>query len=700
MTTAWDERGNPIATRDVQAWDEQGRPIQAPAVSETEQRSPGYRRAYARERRVARPQGVVDQMMARTGLGDEVSGAAGYVAQGAQNLIRRVTGQPIDVTAGAAGQAALDYERQQRDQFAREHPGQDVLANVGALAATLGRAAPAASGMLGRLETSANPWVRYPTRMGVGAATGGVLGAGFGFANTDGDLDTRGQGATQAGGIGAALGAAAPPVLAAALPAISGLGRFASRITVDPNAAGMAGGNIRLRQPPARPPRLPRNSAIAVERLANRARMSPDDVGAAMAEAARSPQGQVLADVFGEPGRQTVRSMTQFPGQTGSRAQDVVRTRFAEAPGRINQALSRGLKVGESRLQAMQRLEQEYRTVGANQYRPIFERPLTAEQRSGLEARLAPYADDPIFNSARNQAEAIFRRDRANGLVGGDIEDNFARWAHYLKMGLDDASKLAGNPMQSGGIGPTQLRGIRDMRARVIQAIDDSLPGYREARAQWAGLKEAEDALQTGADWLRMLPEEVVASRTAMSPFELHHARIGLADEINQALGGRIVGQRNVANALDNASTQKAIAAVFDTPQEAADFLDTVNTQNQLMRNSATWLGGSSSAANLAYGADNGGAALAAVGEAAKGNVGGAVGRLLNGAGDALSMGLVERHNDIAGETLLQRIDGPSAQAFADQVVGELRRRAAARANQARASRASSIGAGQAGSEK
>lgn len=78
------------------------------------------------------------QVARNIGAGDEIAGAASYLGQGAENLFRRATGRPVEITARDAGSAAMDYERQQQADYARAHPNQNALATIAAIA-TAGR---------------------------------------------------------------------------------------------------------------------------------------------------------------------------------------------------------------------------------------------------------------------------------------------------------------------------------------------------------------------------------------------------------------------------------------------------------------------------------------------------------------------------------------------------------------------------------
>ena len=117
------------------------------AMREYTQRStPGY--AKARERLKAEdarskpPAGLPDitgfgrRVAGTTGAADDVGGAVRFGLQGVENIYRRVTGQPIETTAGQAYLAAADSENEWQDKFVKEHPVQNVFANVAGIAAT------------------------------------------------------------------------------------------------------------------------------------------------------------------------------------------------------------------------------------------------------------------------------------------------------------------------------------------------------------------------------------------------------------------------------------------------------------------------------------------------------------------------------------------------------------------------------------
>lgn len=678
MTQRWDANGNPLPAQQV--WDEHGN-----LISDGGRRPPsGYSPAFGGFAKTE--QGLT------LGAGDELQGA-GAVVHDLPTLIARSTPQNFGANVASTFHDAAQQFRDSADYYGATHPISGPLLEGSGMALPVALSGGAAMGPTLERQAAA----RAPGLLGQmarGAATGALVGGAGGFASGDGDLNQRFASADQGAAGGAAVGLLAPPVVGAAgagvrfagslldrLPPIaeraqSGTGAFGAQLF-------SGGGRRPPPRPPMRPDAIPEPTMNAISRLADRMRMNPDDVERAFAEAQRNPQGQVTADLFEDPGVRMLRPIAQAPGQTGQLATRVATQRFQAATDRIIDSLRRNLSVSESRQAAIRRLEGQYNAASANLYQPLWRRPLSGEQTQAMENTLKPYADDDVFKDASRRAQRIFNRDVANGVVQGDINDNFSRYLHYLKMGLDDAAKFAATPQ--GGAMSTELRGIRTMRANILAAMDQNIPGYAEARARWGSLANAEDALDEGAGFLSMNSDEVAARMGEMTPFEREHARIGMADAISHAVGrsGKVVGNANVANSqlLNSPEGQQRLRAVFETPEQAADFLDTVTSQNRLMRNAGQWGTGSPTYSNEEHGADN---IMSALGEsavhAARGDMGRAISRTGRQIGNLVSNNQIERTNNIVGADLLRRVDTPDAASFARQVVEELRRRDQARA--------------------
>lgn len=676
----WDEYGNIIPfgqqrASQPQEWDESGQP--APHGP-----PPGYTDAAG---------GIANFNQGLTfGFADEMTGAIGG---------------SLDALQGGSYREGYDREagrtRAYRDQFLRDQwLAGNALQGVGAAVPAIGamvagqpqaaipggfRAVPqaAARGGLGGLTR----------RSAESATVGAGLGYAYGAGNADGQsLEERMLAGNDASVVGGFLGAAIPPSLAAGnqfldrvgRPAWQGLTGAARNIPVpDPNSVGAMGRPMRRgRVTPNRPPeRMDPAVGGTLERLANRSRQTPEQIERRLGEYRLNPQGEVLADAFDTPGVQTLRSMTQAPGQTGHRAADVARRRFTEAPERILTDLNRRMAVAETPEQAMAALDNDYRRISAELFEPLFAQQITPKARARLMQRFEGYQSNRVMQDAASRAQRIFELDRANGIVQGTLGENMPRFLHYMKMGLDDAAFAARMP--DSGIGRTELRGIQEMRVRFIGMLDEAIPNYRAARQEWGGRIEAEVALEQGAVLLNQNSASIRQYMNGLSPFARYHARVGFANAVANRIGlrGSVVGNRNVADALGSPEMQRRVAAMFESPEEAASFLDVLNQQNMLMRNAQGWNGGSSTAANLAHGDDNATNALEAGIDLAQGRRTSAASRIRN----TITGGMQERTNNRVGEQLLRRVDSDAD--FAAEVVAELRRREAARLAQAQAGR-------------
>lgn len=681
LMAEWDAQGNLIVADEPREWDAQGNPVRPTAGP----RGPSLpRRATPVQRASTMLRGLMFN------LNDEAGGATAGLLEGGRaalegdlaNIAPRARGA-FDTQAARIRGLTEDYQRQQ--------PVGAAADEIAGAVPTMGLGVWRATQAPGMAQRAAP---RMMEQIGRGGLTGAAFGYGYGAAD-QGALRDRLDSANRGAGYGAAFGAAAPPLITGAQLAVRAAGARLPRISVDPSRLGTAGGNLRIqpRQQSPRPPSGPLGRALT---LADRARLTPD---ALSQRAGSAPEQSAVVDLFGDAGVRQLRPMVQAPGRTGDLAAEVADRRFAVAPDVIMDSLRKRLRVGESRMQAIGRLETEYEAAAANLYNPLWRVPTTPEQRAIYEQQIVPLLDDPLLIDAAQRAEAIFAREVRLGRMTGNIDDHLGRYLHLIKMGLDAAVQSGKRNPQ--GIQATELAGVNALRARFREGIDAVVPGYREARSQWAGLADAEEALDTGAAWVKMLPDEVAASRAQMTPFELQHARIGLADEIRRMTAGVAVGHRNVANALNGRDMQMAIANAFDTPEQAAQFLGTVNDTNRLLRSAHAWGAGSQTQGNQAYEANNVLAAAADLGgDLIAGRWGQAVNRTGRQLGNLALNNAVERSNNAFGEELLRPASAEEAQAFVAEVVRLMRQRETTRATSDAASRVTGAGAGQQGSSR
>tara|TARA_R110000868_G_scaffold18728_3_gene81786 strand:- start:122 stop:2512 length:2391 start_codon:yes stop_codon:yes gene_type:complete len=622
-----------------------------------------------------------------TGL-SRIPGAVGEMVTHPLETLRGMTYGPM-VDAGAANIDRARAEAVGDEGAANAAAGRansstvDTGINVGGLffggsALNSARQATSRAGLSGFVQQSARA-----------GGTGAAIGAPIGFVRTPGDLEARTAGATTDAGVGATIGAVAPTAVNGARAGVWA-GNNAPRLLGAPTVSRMAGnvwdaipipqnarssvgaGGRPMARAPARPEEQPIPQEERLARMFERARVGGDALEAQGARARANPQGQLMVDLAGDTGVRTLRPVVQSPGETGALAQELVAARFDNGPRIVSERARQGLGVNETPNQATTRIEGEYARVSAESYNPIWRRPITREQSSNLQAVRDQYRGDRVYNRAERRAQEIFDRDRRNRRVTGTLEDNLPRYMHYLKMGLDIESRFQSTP-QGGGAAGTQLSGIREMDVNIRRALDENVPGYLEARSEWGGLHAAEDAIEMGAEWINMMPDEVIASRRGMTQFELDHARIGLAERIRRASRGNDSGTKNAAGGiLNDPDALASIEAAFDTPEQGAQFVeDTIRTQRRLMSNAAEWRAGSQTFSNASFGIDGAAHAVQAMRNPIEGAMLAAA-KLLN------EMGL-ERANDQFGRSALQRVDTAESQAFVRRMANILRQRAQAR---------------------
>jgi hypothetical protein len=640
------------------------------------------------------------------GLQDELTGVAGGVIDALKAAGEPSLGPGDDLPARLTRGFRSGYQdvanevRGDIAQYRRENPGEatgvelagGVMSPANRLLGPLVSRLPF-GGMLTRAAAGKglSAWLAQ-TAQGI---EGGAIGGGaYGFNAGDGDLPERLQSAGRGAEVGATLGAVAPTAINLARPvagavAQSGRALWRNLPIPEPSTVGALGGNLRLASGGNNGrPQIPGAAINAIDSLAQRTRMSAADFEQAANDARANPQGQAVVDIFGDAGTRALRPIVQAPGETGTEAQHFIRDRFQQAHSRIIGGLQRGLNVGETRTQALDRLNGEYSRASAENYGPTLNQPTTPEMAANLSRDIGETDMKlPIMRQARRRAEGLFEVDRANGEVSGEINDSLPRFMHYLKMGLDDA--IGAERRNPTGMQATALRGVMQLRGRLLQAMDAHIPGYAQARARWGGLANAEEALDTGAEFVGQSPESVRQTFSRMTPFERDHARIGFVDEIRHATRGGVNRNVNVARALDDPELQQTIRVLFDNPQQAAQYLEgTVNTQYRLMENASQWRGGSSTFANMAHGDDS---AMSILGDTASaGHAGGpmaAAGRFGHRVLNTVTAGAVERGNNQIGSALLTRIDSGDSKAFTDEVARILRQRQSARARAAAASR-------------
>lgn len=575
-----------------------------------------------------------------------------------------------------------------------------------------------------------------------GARAGAIAGGIYGVASGEDTLESRARAGLQSAGAGAAFGAVTPAVIQGGGKALAAVDRAvtggavqrapgaamevirnrmrAARPTMGPapgpvapragapaadapveatpNAYPRAGVGSRAAEttgqrggsrppPPPAPPAAaaagPSDAAAhSVDKVLGRARMSPDDLERSVREAMQRPAGRVLTDIIGPEANAKTAAIAQAPGQTRTVAKEVADARARALPTRLIDEMNAGMGVGASPTQARRAIAEDFRATSQEGYAPVLRQTPTPEAMQRLAPVLQRFPER-VLQSAQNTVDDIARTE---GIDAATMTG--AQRLHLLKMGLDDA--ISSMDSQEGFKAATR-GALRKLKGEFLTAMEEAVPGYRQAREKWGSLHDAEEAIDAGKKAFSLRPEEVRDALDQMTPFQREHYRLSVADEAARKLmrASREVGQTNAANALNSTELQDVLREVFESPQQAAQFLDRLNEGNRLMRNASSWGAGSDSVSKAGQLADEG------FSEAVEG-IAGAISNPVTTGKNVVLEGArrfdapaKERARDELGKALLTAVDdgNEEAAAFIQALLVKLRR-----AQQGRQDRASAAG--------
>jgi hypothetical protein len=168
------------------------------------------------------------------------------------------------------------------------------------------------------------------------------------------------------------------------------------------------------------------------------------------------------------------------------------------------------------------------------------------------------------------------------------------RTLDYIKRGIDATieSGFAGK-----GMSTAEASALRDLRKQFVNAIDENVPAYKDARKAYAGDMEVLDAMRTGMEDFRKLDHEQVIKMVAgMGDAEKTAFRTGVA----RNLYGQIMDPSTNFNAasrlINSPETAAKLQPLFDDPAHFRLFKAALEREAQLFAQSNKILAGSQTA--------------------------------------------------------------------------------------------------------
>ena len=484
---------------------------------------------------------------------------------------------------GRPYEQVLAEERAAYESFAKKHPVTALTTEIvsGALP-TIGLAMVPG----GQAAAGANIVRAAPTMKRL-AASGAITGGISGFGAGEGDFTDR----LPSAGMGAGFGAVAGPA-ASKVGSMVGKGYRAlkDKLTPSVNSVDQAAmrkvlqamGRDEMDVPAVRQ-RMARDQQLDVK--STMADVSPSVTS--LAEAAvtvpgkgKKLLGQKLEDRLAE-GRESVAQRSQkdiAKGQDYTAKEDsLVNTLRKNARSVYEQAYSHG-EVYDPRI--LKVLEDDTFAKAYDKARSIISKEARAAELRGED--VSKYKLRPIYDMDAD----------GNWVRTGDVPD--VQTLDYLKRGIDALIDQGYSAERS--ISKAEAGALKDLKNAFVGVIDDIVPDYKAARAQYRGDAEVLDALRFGREEFlspKFTPAQVTKQLQKMSQAEKDSLRVG----VSQSILSKILETPNQINAAQRVigapSTRKRLSALFDNPNEYKVFEEALMREAQLFRNAQDILRGS-----------------------------------------------------------------------------------------------------------
>lgn len=512
---------------------------------------------------------------------------------------------------------ALQQIRQEYAQYSRENPATAMAAEFaggmapavgmafvpGAQGAAAAQAGRSTMGALGRLAA-------------LGAGTGAVSGAG---SATEGE---RGQGAVVGGTLGGIIGFGAPVALRGA----KGAGQWL-RDRLAPSEASIAS---RAGEKFTAAMKESNLTPQQIEQMMARDRSMGVPSTVANVDYAIADLAEAVAQRTGKGTRKVEKALSQQ--KTGARE-------------RTYQQVQKGLQPGD------------YYADEANLVKELRDKAGTMYDEAYAwgdvdDPRIVEALKNPQFQAFFQKARSIANTEAQAAKLRGEDPSKFAlpeiykptgkftdsgaeilelaklpdvRTLDYIKRGID---ATIDSGFKGQGMSTAEASALRSLRKEFVNAIDENVPVYKEARKAYAGDMEVIDALRAGmSDFGKMDHEQVIKLVSGMGDAEKDAFRTGVARD----LYSRIMDSSqnfNAANRIIGSPEMTAkLQPLFDDPAHFRLFQSALERESQLFQQANKILGGSQTAKRGAMreSLDEGPAVGDAISSAVTGNFGSAL---------------------------------------------------------------------------
>ena len=518
------------------------------------------------------------------------------MADNAVNLTRAVLGQGLGMGWGDEAEAwlrsklgdqpyeqALGQIRQEYARYARENPGTAMAAEfAGGMAPAVGMMfVPGGQGaaVTQAQRSTAGALARLAA---LGGATGAVSGAGT--AEEGG----RVGGAVTGGTLGTIIGGGAPVVLRGA----KGAGQWL-RERLAPTESVIAS---RAGEKMTKAMRESNLTPQQIEQMVARDRAMGVPSTVANVDAAMADLAEAVAQRTGKGTRKVEKTLTQQ--KTGARERTYQQVAKGLQPGDYYADEANLVKELRSRAQTV--YDDAYahgdvddpRIVEAlknPQFQQFFQKARSIADTEAMAAKLRGEDPSKFALPEIYKPSGKFTESGAEVLELTRLPD--VRTLDYIKRGIDATieSGFAGK-----GLSKTEASALRDLRKVFVNAIDENVPAYRDARKAYAGDMEVIDAMRMGMDDFKNLDhEQVIKLVSGMGNAEKEAFRTGVARNIYGQIMGTSQNRNAASNIINNVETTAKLQPLFDDPAHFRLFKAALEREAQLFQQANQILGNS-----------------------------------------------------------------------------------------------------------
>jgi len=431
----------------------------------------------------------------------------------------------------------IEAERASFDEFAQREPGLAIASSILGGAVT---AKPA----IGVLNTA-----RVPTQGVKGLAASGAVIGGAAGAGAEGE-GTRLEGAAKGGALGVAFAGT-----------ISGLGFGLTQLR----------GAVTRRVAPGFKNRL--------KAIADESGLTPAQIQTRLSVLGPKAVIADVADVFQRAADVAAGRL----GPTSKKLKALIRrdeTQF----GRLMDPIRKTLGGTEKSVQTVN----EPKDIRIQQASPLYEAAFDAGITN--TTRMQDLLTRPETKKAWRSVGNLGRSDPdidISTLVEG-FAPSFRGWQAVTERLSDRVSTLR----RSGKLKAANI--IARLRQAVLSELDAQSPEYKQARALWAGTKQADDMLELGGRFMKTTASEIGELMKTMSEGDKAFYRLGIGRAIEERLA-TANDTTDLARIFRNESFRLKAKAAFPDTESMVDFLNTVqaesikkNTTNLVGRGSQT----------------------------------------------------------------------------------------------------------------